>query len=121
MIARAALQRDWRLTGLQQGWRRNTGVLRADLLAVPLPAWVDPQDAHQLAALAALMLWTGGSVRLRMGYNGIYTPVLLTASKWHGDCAAIEAKGISGEIPRSRWWVIDESTLPPMPPLLRPS
>lgn len=115
------MDRGWRMRALSAGWRRQTGVLRAHLMASPLFAFVDPRDVRELVALAALIDYVGGSVRVRVGRPGHYTPVEITASRWRGDECTLEVHNINGELPRSTWWVVDEATLPPEPALFRAS
>lgn len=113
--------RDWQMVGLAEGWRRHTGVLHAELMALPLTMWVDPCMVTELATLAALADYRPASLVVDMGRWGSYVPVRLRLGRWREGQAMLEATGLYGELPRHQWWVPNYETLPTMPLLLKAS
>lgn len=89
------VNRYWFLAGLRPGWRRCTGVPRHDLLHVPLPAFIHPDDVPDLVMLGHLMEYRGGVVMVRIGCLGRRVPVRLRLSRWRGGVATVEAERLT--------------------------
>lgn len=88
------------MVGGLEGWRRTIGVLRAELAAAPLLAWLHPEDAPALAAL----MDAPGSAEARLGHYDHRVRCRVELSEWVHGRAAIEVTRLE-ELPLSAWWL----------------
>lgn len=109
----ALIDREWRVVGLSSGWRRRTGILRAELLAAPLLCYAHPEDVPALMRLGSLIDHAPGAVRVRVGTWGQWTEVRLRAGRRFGDLSLVEVE--APELPRSHWWRPTDVELPREP------
>ena len=105
MEATATVSGDWWLGGSLAGWRRTTGILRAHLAALPLSAWVSPEDAERLVTLGELARYRDASMRAEIGYWGKRAPVVIELTRWlPTGQACITVRALRAR-PVSAWWL----------------
>ena len=109
----ALLTASWKSTALSAGWRRRTGVLRADLLATPFLNYVHPEDVPEMLTLGELLDFVSASTRVRMGYWNQWFEVLLEAERRTHGLARVHVH--AEELPKSLWWRPTVGELPPEP------
>lgn len=101
MEALAVIDRNWRLHGGLEGWRRATGISRRALACVSLLVWIHPDDARAVRELAR-----GGCSRVvRFGGFEARKPIELEVDEWteHGFAAIIARPVVPPEL--SAWWI----------------
>lgn len=96
-----AVLEGWRVVALSKGWRRRTGILRAEWLGLPLPAFTHPDDVPRLLVQVALAEYTPASLRLRLGRAGHWHTVQLRLQKRRG---LVALKLDADPLPLGQWW-----------------
>ena len=109
-MAVAVLTKDWWLIGGLHGWRRVTGLLRAQLASAPLWAHLHPADAPRLHVAAELANYRAATVEVRIGTLGSWVRCRLELDRWVNERCAITVAPLA-PLPVSMWWLSDEAFL----------
>lgn len=112
----AVLTRDWWLVGGLHGWRRATGILRAQLASAPLWAHLHPADAPALLVASEVAAFRDTSAVIRLGTLGSWVQCRVELTRWsHARCAISVTPLV--QLPISAWWLPAEqyAAAPAMP------
>lgn len=113
----AVVDRGLWLHGSLDQWRRTTGVLRAHLAAMPLSAFVHPEDAVRLLELQELAAHRAASTVVRLGYWSSRVHARLEVSQWTATGRAALVVRALEPLSVSAWWLPESAfaECPPMP------